>query len=100
MTILQSPEQVSLSMNILPFRLSSTEQVTMVLLHGEEEILSQVYEPDADGIVEIDLRDIIHNRLSVLLSDSSEVYIQPNLVGDFTASFGTTSYNFRKCLEL
>lgn len=95
MTILQSPEQVSLSMNILPFRLSSTEQVTMVLLHGEEEILSQVYEPDADGIVEIDLRDIIHNRLSVLLSDSSEVYIQPNLVGDFTASFGTTSYNFR-----
>lgn len=67
----------------------------MVLLHGEEEILSQVYEPDADGIVEIDLRDIIHNRLSVLLSDSSEVYIQPNLVGDFTASFGTTSYNFR-----
>lgn len=95
MTILQKPDALSFSLNILPFRISSTEQVSFILYHGENEILSHLYEPNTDGVVEIDLRDIIHNRLSVILSDSSEAYEQVNLVGDFTADFGSSTYNFR-----
>ena len=95
MTILQKPDALSFSLNILPFRISSTEQVSFILYHGENEILSHLYEPNTDGVVEIDLRDIIHNRLSIILSDSSEAYEQVNLVGDFTADFGSSTYNFR-----
>lgn len=95
MTILQKPDALSFSLNILPFRISSTEQVSFILYHGENEILSHLYEPNTDGVVEIDLRDIIHNRLSVILSDSSEAYEQVNLVGDFTADFGSSTYTFR-----
>lgn len=85
MTILQQPDALSLSQNLKDFRISSDTEVSFVLKQGDSEILSQRYDPSSDGHIIINLRDVVHSRLSYLLIESGQVYEQPSLVSDFTA---------------
>ena len=84
-SILQQPDTLSLSQNLKKFVIHSDAQVSFVLRHKEEEILSQLYDPSSDGRIEVDLRDIVHARLSYLLKEETLPYEQTALVGDFTA---------------
>lgn len=96
MTILQQPDALSLSKNLKEFRISSSDQVSFILRHGDIEILSQRYDPSSDGDITINLRDIIHARLSYQLLESGQVYQQSSLVSDFTAVIDdTTTFTFR-----
>lgn len=85
MTILQQPDALSLSQNLKEFRISSSDQVSFVLKQGDIEILSQRYDPSSNNDITINLRDIIHARLSYWLFESGQVYQQTSLVSDFTA---------------
>lgn len=85
MTILQQPDALSLSQNLKDFRISSDTEVSFVLKQGNSEILSQRYDPSSDGHIIINLRDVVHSRLSYQLIESGQVYEQPSLVSDFTA---------------
>lgn len=91
MTILQQPDALSLSQNLKEFHISSDVQVSFILKQGDVEILSQRYDPSTDGHITINLRDIVHARLSYQLIESGQVYEQSSLVSDFTAVIDDTS---------
>ena len=95
MTIIQQPDALSLSRNLKSFQIASDTQFSFILSKDGEELLSQVYDPGDGGVAEIDLRDIVHARLSYDFRDSSQVYQQEDLVGDFTAKIDDTTVNFR-----
>jgi len=95
MYIIQRPSALSFSRNLLPFKIGSFEQVSFSLYQGEELVLSQSYTPDATGVVEVQLKDIVHERLSCAISYSSTVYIQQHLVSDFLAVIDSQEVSFR-----
>ncbi|WP_129617491.1 hypothetical protein [Bacteroides cellulosilyticus] len=95
MTILQQPDALSLSKNLKEFRISSSDKISFILRHGDVEILSQRYVPSSDGDITINLRDIIHARLSYKLLESVQVYEQSSLASDFTAMINDTTLTFR-----
>ena len=95
MTILQQPDALSLSQNLKEFHISSDVQVSFILKQGGVEILSQRYDPSADGHITINLRDIVHARLSYQLIESGQVYEQSSLASDFTAVINDTTLTFR-----
>lgn len=95
MTILQQPDALSLSQNLKEFHISSDVQVSFILKQSGVEILSQRYDPSADGHITINLRDIVHARLSYQLIESGQVYEQSSLASDFTAMINDTTLTFR-----
>jgi hypothetical protein len=94
MTILQQPDSLSLSGNIKEFRIQTTDTIFFVLFQGEEEIVSRSYEPGADGIVIVDVHDIVHARLSFQFSNTSLVYEQTSIVSTFKAVISGTEVLF------
>ena len=59
MTILQQPDSLSLSLNLKRFIISSDTRVSFILKKGDLEVLAQQYDPDANGRIEIDMRDVV-----------------------------------------
>lgn len=94
MTILQQPDSLSLSGNIKEFRIGTTDLISFRLLQGDEEIVARSYEPGADGVVIINIQDIIHARLSFLFNNTSIVYEQKTIVSTFRALLSDTEVEF------
>ena len=95
MTVLTQPASFSLSGNIEKFRISATEEFSFILKKGTEEILSSVYSPGKDHLVTIDIREIVESKLSFLLKDQSEPYVQTSIFADFTAVIDKKEILFR-----
>lgn len=95
MYIIQQPDALSFSGNLKKLRIGSDSTVTLVLQHGSDTLLEQSYEPNDDGVVEIDLREVVADRLSYELRDTGSVYEQAGLAGTFTAIVSDTSITFR-----
>lgn len=95
MTILQKPDALSLSGNIKEFRIGTTDTISFVLQQGGEDVVSRSYSPGADGIVIINIKDIVHARLSFLFKNSSVIYEQPSLVSTFKAIISGTQVTFQ-----
>lgn len=95
MTILQQPDSLSLSGNIKEFRIGTTDTISFVLSQEGEEIVSRSYEPGADGIVIINIRDIVHARLSFMFKNIALTYKQTQLASNFKAVISGTVVNFR-----
>lgn len=96
MSIQQQPDALSLSMNLKPLIVQATaETVSFTLRKNGEALLSQSYQADKNGRVQIDLRQIVHDSLGTMLSDAGDVYVQTDLAADFTASVDMDSVNFR-----
>ena len=95
MTILQQPDALSLSMNLKKFIISSDTQISFVLKKGTEEVLSQRYDPDSQGRIEIDMRDVVHAQLAFDFRGSAvRTYEQTNLHAEFTAEIDGQAVNF------
>lgn len=94
MTILQQPDSLSLSGNLKDFRIQTTDAISFILSQGKEEIVSRSFEPGADGIVIVNVRDIVHARLSFLFKNTSMVYEQTTIVSTFTAVVSGTEVTF------
>lgn len=92
--IIQQPDTLSLSGNLKKFILSSGSTVSFVLKDGTTTILNATYEPGADGRVMVDVKDIVENRLSFLLS-TQNFYEQPNIVKTFTAIIDGATVSFK-----
>ena len=95
MTVLTQPASFSLSGNIEKFRISATEEFSFIIKKGTEEILSSVYSPGKDHLVTIDIREIVESKLSFLLKDQSEPYVQTSIFADFTAVIDKKEISFR-----
>lgn len=95
MTILQQPDALSLSLNLKKFIIGSDTQVSFVLKRGTKEILSQRYDPDSEGRIEIDMRDVVHAQLSFDFKVSAvRTYEQENLHAEFTAEIDGQTVSF------
>ena len=94
MNILQQPDALSLSMNLKKFVLNADAQVSFVLKKGEVEILSQRYDPDSNGRIEIDVRDIVHAQLAYLLKEEALPYEQTGLAALFKATIDEQEVSF------
>jgi hypothetical protein len=95
MNIIQQPDALSLSRNLKPLVIGSSEPVSFEFKKGEDTLLSQRYEPGDNQRIEIDLREIIHAQLSCDLKESGESYEQTNLAADFTAIIDGSRISFR-----
>ena len=94
--ILQKPDALSLSMNLKTLIVqATTETISFTLKKNGEILLSQSYQTDKNGRVEIDLRQVVHDSLKTVVSDTSAVYVQGNLAADFTASADMDTVSFR-----
>lgn len=82
-------------MNLKKFIISSDAQISFVLKKGTEEVLSQRYDPDSQGRIEIDMRDVVHAQLAFELRGSAvRTYEQTNLHAEFTAEIDGQVVNF------
>ncbi|MBE6224111.1 MAG: collagen-like protein [Bacteroidales bacterium] len=98
MVIQQQPDALSLSGNIKDLVISSSDVVRFRLYKGEDLLVDNQYRPDADGIITISMKEVVHSNLRFTLSSSAS-FSQDTLVGDFTAMLGDTDISFRavKC---
>lgn len=95
MNITQQPAPVSLSMNLLPFVVKSSSQVAFRLKLGANTLLSQRYDPDTNGHIEVDVRDVVHAWLSFTVRPSAtEPYKQEKQHAVFTAVFDSSYISF------
>jgi len=98
MNIVQQPEALSLSGNILPFILSTTKSFSFTLNKDGSAIFSQTYNPGSTGLVTVKVRDAVEQQLSFTLNAATAPYFQDSIYGSFSAvitdSDGTTSVNF------
>lgn len=83
-TILQKPDGLSLLGNLKTFIASSTSEVSFRLLKGTDVIVDEIYYPDADGNIEVDVKDVIKEYLDIKLP-SSNIYLQSEGSARFVA---------------
>lgn len=93
-TVNQTPAALSLAGNLKPFKISSTESVQFRLLKGGVELLSQRYEPGADGVLEIDVKAIVFASLAYAIN-SGNSYVQSAIAADFIGEVDGASFAFR-----
>ena len=84
MTI-DSIASIQLSGNLPNVVIHATEETTVTLQEaGGEPFMTHRYQPDGNGRIEINLRDIIEPRLTFHLQDSDTPYRQTDIVKQFT----------------
>lgn len=93
-TVNQTPAALSLAGNLKPFKISSTESVQFRLLKGGVELLSQRYEPGADGVLEIDVKAVVFASLAYTMN-SANSYVQSAIAADFIGEVDGASFAFR-----
>lgn len=91
---IQKPAPLSLLGNLPDIKISTDDDVAVTLSSGGEEILSQRYTPGQDGVVTIDIKDVLTPQLSFTLTDSSIPYRQESIVKTFSLTAGTASCEF------
>lgn len=90
----QSPASLSLAGNLKTFKISSTESVQFRLLKGGVELLSQRYEPGADGVLEIDVKAAVFASLSYSIG-ANNAFVQSGIAADFIGEVDGVAYSFR-----
>ncbi len=66
-----------------------------MLCQAGEDVLSQLYDPSANGNITINLKEVIHGRLATLFKDLSESYEQTRLAAEFIAIVNDTEIKFK-----
>lgn len=90
----QSPASLSLAGNLKTFKISSTESVQFRLLKGGVELLSQRYEPGADGVLDIDVKAAVFASLSYSIG-ANNAFVQSGIAADFIGEVDGVAYSFR-----
>lgn len=93
-TFIQIPSPLSLLGNLPDIRIATDEDVSVILSSGGETILAQNYTPGQDGIVSIDIKDVLTPQLSFTLTDITTPYQQPSIAKTFTLTAGNASCEF------
>lgn len=94
MNIIQQPAKTSLTGNMLPFIISSGALVNFTLMDGADVLMYSTYEPDATGMLTIDVKDIVESRLKYNIKGAS-FYEQTEIVKEFTAKIDDQTIVFK-----
>ena len=84
-TMIQTPDSLSLLNNLMSFVISSSSEVAFALSVGGTTIVEETYQPDNNGRVEIQVRDVVSGYLSISLPSSNQ-YRQTEAAKTFSAS--------------
>lgn len=93
-SFIQKPSTLSLLGNLPDIKIGTEEDVAVVLSAAGKTILSQNYTPGQDGMVTIDLKDVLTPQLSFELKDVAVPYRQTAIAKTFQLSAGTASCEF------
>ena len=94
MTILQKPENINLSGNLVDFIISSSSAVTFVLKQGSRVLYEANYTPNDNQRIEINVKDVIEVDLKPVFKDLSEPYEQEELAKTYVAEIAGQSHTF------
>ena len=90
------PDSLSFSGNLKKFEKTSLTEVVFELRKGATLILSEKYNPDASGIVSIDVKTIIDRLLEISIPTNQNIVNEQTLaVADFTATVDGIIVAFR-----
>ena len=89
-TMIQTPDSLSLLMNLKSFIVSSTTDISFALSCSGETIVEETYTPDSNGRIEIQVRDLLARFLETRLPSSNQ-YVQADAVRTFSASVNGNS---------
>mgnify|MGYP000002237995 CR=1 FL=1 len=94
MAIIQQPDSLCFSGNLKDFIISGFNEISFILKSGDLILINEVYTADNNRI-EISVRDVIEQQLSVVLpSPDDDIFIQNNAYKSFQAHIGSTVVNF------
>lgn len=94
-TVSQSPDSINFLRNMRSFIIESTADVVFKLMKGSETLIEESYSPDANGYIEIGVREVAAQELYLEIP-TSNAFSQSHAVGDFTAYVdGTLVSTFR-----
>lgn len=93
----QTPDSLSMSGNLKDLILQSSDPVEVKLLTGGVTLLDETYYPGNGNLIHVDFTEVVKTNLSFTLP-SSDVFIQPSLVKDFTITYGSITSIFR-CIQ-
>lgn len=94
MAIVQRPDALSLSGNLKNFIINSGSRVPFSLELDGKSLFEFNYEPDKNGVVEIDVQDIIESNLYFILSHAN-FYEQSFIAQQFSAKIEDETYTFK-----
>ena len=90
--IIQQPSGTSFARNLASLWFTSTAEVQLSLQLAGREILAESYAPPIEGdAVKVDLRQVVHESLSVPCESTMSFRDIPTAVGDFTVSLTENS---------
>lgn len=94
----QTPDSLSMSGNLKELILQSPDPVEVKLLTGGVTLLDETYYPGNGNLIHADFTEVVKANLSFTLP-SSDIFIQPLLVKDFSITYGSITNNFRCILS-
>lgn len=94
----QTPDSLSMSGNLKELILQSPDPVEVKLLTGGVTLLDETYYPGNGNLIHADFTEVVKANLSFTLP-SSDIFIQPSLVKDFSITYGSVTNNFRCILS-
>jgi hypothetical protein len=77
-SIISRPQGLCLSGNIPKLVLESIEDVRIRLYLGSKTVLDEIYSPDFEHRIRLDISDIVINELYFTMP-GSDIFIQPNV---------------------
>jgi hypothetical protein len=83
-SVSQKPASINFLRNMQSFIIDSSEDIVFKLMKGGNVLIEESYSPDADGKIEVDVRDVVAQELYLNLP-SGNSFQQSNAVGEFTA---------------
>lgn len=83
-TIVQIPDSISLLRNLKSFIISSSSEISFSLKKNDADVVSEIYQPDSDGRIEIDIREVAAQYVSTALP-TSDIYEQTSSRAAFNA---------------
>ena len=85
--IVKQPDSISMSGNLSPLIVQTSEALPVFLTVGGEILLSETYYPGDGNLVEVDFRDVVESCLAFSFPDQ-DIFTQPTLARTFTVLFG------------
>jgi hypothetical protein len=77
-TITQNPDELSLSGNLKKFEITSNAEVIFILSMGGQQILNERYQPDATGLLTIDVKPVIERILEITVPVNQDQMTEQN----------------------
>ncbi|MDP3387718.1 MAG: hypothetical protein Q8S24_10815 [Eubacteriales bacterium] len=92
-TIITHPDTLSLSSNLKRFEIAASSEVRFILSQGETVLIDETYQPNPEGRIVIDVKEVINGKLTTQLP-SGDIYRQTKIVKTFQSNINGQTVEF------